>query len=80
VFSGTKLGFHTDELGIVTSVTDGRTPQTGNLREGDIIEGLSSTTTGRVNFMDKIQAIQKGSERVPQTDDRIYPAPSKGYR
>ena len=42
-----KLGFNTDELGIVTSVTDGEAAQASNLLEGDIIGGLSSE--GRVN-------------------------------
>lgn len=49
-----KLGFNTDELGIVTSVTDGEAAQAGNLLEGDIIGGLSSE--GRVNFVNKKSA------------------------
>ena len=49
-----KLGFNTDELGIVTSVTDGEAAQASNLLEGDIIGGLSSE--GRVNFVNKKSA------------------------
>ena len=49
-----ELGFNTDELGIVTSVTDGEAAQASNLLEGDIIGGLSSE--GRVNFVNKKSA------------------------
>ena len=49
-----KLGFNTDKLGIVTSVTDGEAAQASNLLEGDIIGGLSSE--GRVNFVNKKSA------------------------
>ena len=49
-----KLGFNTDELGIVSSVTDGEAAQASNLLEGDIIGGLSSE--GRVNFVNKKSA------------------------
>ena len=51
-----KLGFNTDELGIVRSFTDGEAAQAGNVLEWDIVGGLPSTTTGRVNFVNKKSA------------------------